>query len=366
MRYDEYSLKKLLNDLTSEYTGISEVYLFGSRLHRTRSTKSDVDLLIEVNESVLGEDIRDFALRECPALDFFLLDDGIATSCANGSRVRAKNKKELVRRLGAVKIWDISKGFLAVDVDWEFKVIKGMTPMMTTLVSSTPFPSKADAVAENMPIEVEVAQSTGWDTLSSHPIRIVAGSVTVACAITFTTIYQLRIVPLEREISNLQQELNKHTSNAQKESISTKTSIDRSNLAVVTNGNQNTVNVLKQNSIESFFKKLSIEKEINLPLLDFLSQPLEGNQIQQLALKPEYLSVDVLSQYNQYEIDKTTLKTIMRLKNSLLEINKKIAYLHQANNKMIQGNIQEIQSAVINFAQVSQISNESIALYDTL
>jgi hypothetical protein len=334
MRYDEYSLKKLLNDLTSEYTGISEVYLFGSRLHRTRSTKSDVDLLIEVNESVLGEDIRDFALRECPALDFFLLDDGIATSCANGSRVRAKNKKELVRRLGAVKIWDISKGFLAVDVDWEFKVIKGMTPMMTTLVSSTPFPSKADAVAENMPIEVEVAQSTGWDTLSSHPIRIVAGSVTVACAITFTTIYQLRIVPLEREISNLQQELNKHTSNAQ-------------NLAVVTNGNQNTVNVLKQNSIESFFKKLSIEKEINLPLLDFLSQPLEGNQIQQLALKPEYLSVDVLSQYNQYEIDKTTLKTIMRLKNSLLEINKKIAYLHQANNKMIQGNIQEIQSDVI-------------------
>ena len=103
-----------------------------------------------------------------------------------------------------------------------------------------------------------------------------------------------------------------------------------------------------------------------MPLLTFLSQHFEGNQIQELARNPKYLSVDVLSQYNQYEIDQTTLKTIMHLKNSLFEINKKIANLHEAYNKAIMSNSQEIQSAIIGFSQVSQISNECITLYNTL
>jgi len=139
MRYDTFSLKKIMGALTDDFKGVSEIYLFGSRLHRTRSTRSDVDLLINVDESVVGEDVRDFALRECPALDFFLIDRGVATSSANGSKVRAKNKKDLVTRLGAIKIWDRNKGFLPVDIDWDFNVIKGMNPMMTTLVSESRF-----------------------------------------------------------------------------------------------------------------------------------------------------------------------------------------------------------------------------------
>ncbi|WP_421654495.1 nucleotidyltransferase domain-containing protein [Microbulbifer harenosus] len=92
MRYDTYSLKKILTDLTNTFTGVTEVYLFGSRLHRTMSTRSDVDLLISVDKSVLAEDIRDFAIAECKALDFFLIDRGVATSCANGSKVRARTR----------------------------------------------------------------------------------------------------------------------------------------------------------------------------------------------------------------------------------------------------------------------------------
>ena len=204
-----------------------------------------------------------------------------------------------------------------------------------------------------------------WENLSKHPMRTVVGACITTCIATFNVIYQLRIIPLEREILNLQKELNNNNSNAQKEPGSIKTSIDRSHIAVVANGNGSTVNVLKQDSVESYFRKFSTEKEINLPLLTFLSQHFEGNQIQELARNPKYLGVDVLSQYNQYEIDQTTLKTIMHLKNSLLEINKKIANLHEAYNKTIMDNNQEIH-AIIDFSQVSQISNECIALYNTL
>ncbi len=209
MRYNTYSLKKLLAALTEKFKGVSEIYLFGSRLHRTRSTRSDVDLLINVDKSVVGEDVRDFALQECPALDFFLIDRGVATSCSNGSKVRARNKKDLVNRLGAIKIWDRSSVFLPVDIDWDFDVIKGMNPMMTTLVSFEPFPSKAEAISNDKPIETIAQSCSKWTTIKDHPIWIIA---IVACAVAvavFSATYQLRIVPLEREIADLKEEINK-------------------------------------------------------------------------------------------------------------------------------------------------------------
>ena len=205
MRYIEYSLKEILTKLTNTFSGISEIYLFGSRLHRTRSTRSDVDLLITVDPSILGEDIRDFALQECRALDFFLIDNGVATSCANSSKVTARSKRVLIQRLGALKIWSKNSGFLPVDIDWEFKVIKGSDFQMTTLLSSEPFPSKAEAVNDQIPILVEAAKKSKWASINEHPIWII---VVVACAVviaTYSIIYHLRIVPLEREISNLKE-----------------------------------------------------------------------------------------------------------------------------------------------------------------
>jgi len=205
MRYDTYSIRKLLGDLTEKFTGVSEVYLFGSRLHRTRSTRSDVDLLISVDSSVIGEDVRDFALGECPALDFFLIDNGVATSCANGSKVRSRSKKGLVASLGAVKIWDKSAGFLPADIDWEFHVIKGMNPMMTTLVSSSPFPSKADAVSYGEPLETDAKPISMWSRVKDHPIWVVAVVACAVAAITFKVTYEMRIVPLENEITSLKE-----------------------------------------------------------------------------------------------------------------------------------------------------------------
>lgn len=204
MKYDTYSIKKLLGNLTDRFSGISEIYLFGSRLHRTRSTRSDVDLLITVDKAVVGEDVRDFALEECSALDFFLIDGGVATSCANGSKVRGRSKKSLVKNLGAVKIWDKSLGFLPADIDWEFNVIKGMDPVMTTLISSTPFPSKAEAISEGNPSETVINNDSLWSNIKDHPIWVIAFVACATAAITFKATYELRIVPLEKEIINLE------------------------------------------------------------------------------------------------------------------------------------------------------------------
>ena len=207
MRYDTYSLKELLRKLTEKHNGISEVYLFGSRLHRTRSTRSDVDLLITVDETVIAEEVRDFALKECPALDFFLIEQGIATSCSNGTKVRSSNKKQLIKNLGAVKIWNKSKNFLNIDIDWDFKVIKGMEMIMSNLVTAEPYPSKAKAISEEPESATEGEPINPWSTVKEHPIWILSGVACAVAILTFGATYQMRIVPLEKEIKNLQTKL---------------------------------------------------------------------------------------------------------------------------------------------------------------
>ena len=202
-RYDVYSLREIIEDLRDELPGISEVYLFGSRRHRTRSTRSDVDILVQASGSTRPEEVRDFAINQCPALDIFLINGSIAISCANNSQVKGFNKGDLIRRLDAVLLWSENRGFSKADVDWEFQVIKGLKMMMTTLVTSTPYPSKADAIStlEHKPSAPKPLFK--WSDIRDHPISIIAFAVISACGITFATIYNTRIVPLEKQIDNL-------------------------------------------------------------------------------------------------------------------------------------------------------------------
>jgi predicted nucleotidyltransferase len=65
-RCDKYSLKTLLMELTTIFSGISELHIFGSRRHRTMSTRSDMDLLLVADRTVAPEDVRDFALSKEP------------------------------------------------------------------------------------------------------------------------------------------------------------------------------------------------------------------------------------------------------------------------------------------------------------
>lgn len=204
LRCDTYSLKSLILALKKECPGVKEAYIFGSRRHRTRSTRSDVDILLVVDDGTSPEDIRDFALRECPALDFFIIDGGSATSCANGSKVKGNSKKNLISRLDALPLWTAHKGFYSSDVDWEFEVIKGMNPMMTTLITSEPFPSKSEAISSLPHRSLESGDSNSWTSLKDHPIWIVASVAVASITITFLVIQSLRITPLLEKISELE------------------------------------------------------------------------------------------------------------------------------------------------------------------
>lgn len=151
-RCDRYNLKKLLGELTRQHPAISEIYIFGSRRYQTRSARSDVDLLVVTDRHVALEDVRDFTLESCRALDFFMVDGGTATSCANNSKVRASGKRSLVRTLNALPLWNREKGFDSTFQDWEFEVIKGYDPPLTSMISGVPFPSKSEAITSLKPI----------------------------------------------------------------------------------------------------------------------------------------------------------------------------------------------------------------------
>jgi len=207
-RYDVYSLRQIINDLRNELPGISEVYLFGSRRHRTRSTRSDVDILVQASASTRPEEVRDFAIEHCPALDIFLINGAIAISCANNSQVKGFNRGNLIRRLDAVLLWAENRGFTKADVDWEFQVIKGQNMMMTTLVTSVPYPSKAEAISTLECNPSVPKPSFKWSDIRDHPISIIAVAVVAACGLTFTAIYNTRIVPLEKQIEAINERNN--------------------------------------------------------------------------------------------------------------------------------------------------------------
>jgi predicted nucleotidyltransferase len=207
MRCDKYSLRKLLEKVAKEFPGVREAYIFGSRRHRTRSTRSDLDILILADGNTSSEELRDFALRECHALDFFLLDGSVATSCSNGSKVRGTSKRNLIERLDALPLWTAKKGFTDSDVDWDFEVIKGMNPIMTTLITSEPFPSKEKAISSIQGVSETSVTNSSWSSITRHPIVILATAVMGAAAATYAVINSTRIIPLQERIQTLEKNL---------------------------------------------------------------------------------------------------------------------------------------------------------------
>jgi hypothetical protein len=121
-----YNLKQLIELLLLRESAIEQIHLFGSRGYRTGSTRSDCDLLIEFDQTknLKSSDLRDFATVNCPALDFFLVTGGRATSCSNDSFVFAHSADELKSRLDAKLLWNKQTGFSASPFDddnWVFE-----------------------------------------------------------------------------------------------------------------------------------------------------------------------------------------------------------------------------------------------------
>lgn len=118
----KYNLKSLLEAIIIEQPGIREIYLFGSRAYRTCSTRSDCDLLLKMDKShVQSYRFQDFADENCPALDFFIAEEGKAVSCANHSFVQAASFAELVKKLDAIQLWSREGGFTQFEFDFESK-----------------------------------------------------------------------------------------------------------------------------------------------------------------------------------------------------------------------------------------------------
>jgi hypothetical protein len=159
-----------------------------------------VDILLEVSQGTRAEDVRDFAMAHCRALDFFLIEGASARSCANGSKVSGTSKRDLTRRLDAVEFWNTKNGFLVADIDWEFETLHGVQIPMTTLISARPFPSKAEAVSTLVSTDAPAPRAFA---LRDHPLAVAAASA-VATALVLAALFEsLRVAPLKERLDAL-------------------------------------------------------------------------------------------------------------------------------------------------------------------
>lgn len=100
-------LKELIRPLT-EIEKVEEIYIFGSRAHKTGSLRSDIDILVYAPEGVTQYEISKIIEKE-NALDIFETTNKTeARSFANDSRLRRDN---LIKTLDAILLWDRKNGF---------------------------------------------------------------------------------------------------------------------------------------------------------------------------------------------------------------------------------------------------------------
>ncbi len=132
---------------------------------------------------------------------------------------------------------------------------------------------------------------------------------------------------------------------------------------IINHGNNNIV-IINKKLNQQFCKQLQTEKSLNTQLLILLSKN-NPNYLQKLAYNPKYLTTNFINSFNIYQNidDKKTLSYLVELKTLLEDINNKIKKLHDANLDMLSGNLQSMQQAVFNFANVSNQAKRVLELY---
>lgn len=135
--FENYNLADIAVELVRSFPQISGLYLFGSRRYRTRSPRSDVDVLVVSTEHIRAVELVAVGNRICPALDLFIVEGGKGISSGNQSYVQADSLGELVNKLDAVEFWSIKAGpIVGADVDWKFRVQVGVEFVPSVLLSS--------------------------------------------------------------------------------------------------------------------------------------------------------------------------------------------------------------------------------------
>lgn len=151
----DIDLGNISDKLNERFPQIVRIYLFGSRRYKTRSHRSDIDLLIEFKDHVKQKDILEFSEELSPALDIFKLENGKATSFHNDSFIEYNDNEELLQNLNAVEIWNNKEGRQKADIDWIAKIDERASYPPTSLPNRNY--SESDLLDTNLS-ELEIGQ----------------------------------------------------------------------------------------------------------------------------------------------------------------------------------------------------------------
>jgi nucleoside phosphorylase len=102
-------LSEVIHQLSQAFPTLSEVHLFGSRLYKTGSVRSDIDLLVEFAPPFppIGQ-IGEWLAVE-PYVDLFVMHGNSATSAINGSQIVCASRSGLLEQLHASPLWREAK-----------------------------------------------------------------------------------------------------------------------------------------------------------------------------------------------------------------------------------------------------------------
>lgn len=103
------------------------VWIFGSRRYKTRSPRSDIDLLIQCSTKISQEQAREIWKLE-PYLDVFETTHGVAMSIVNGSQIAEPTLDGLIERLDATPLMDQGSWLTAADVHQAQTVLAERNP----------------------------------------------------------------------------------------------------------------------------------------------------------------------------------------------------------------------------------------------
>lgn len=168
MTFEAWDLKEIIFDLVAKSGSIEEVYLFGSRGHRTNSYRSDIDLLMYSPLALPAVLFGEWINTEYNPVDLFETNDHKnARSLVNGSAIHAA-EGTVEQKLNAVPLWSKANGFSNFN-HWIQQTIQGLTFAMTILptgnITSTAKRFIAELNAKKLPNTVigsdwaEIAES---------------------------------------------------------------------------------------------------------------------------------------------------------------------------------------------------------------
>jgi hypothetical protein len=137
-RHVTIDLREACKRLKEELPALQSIWIFGSRRHRTKSVRSDIDLLLCASEHLKCGEVRAAVLLINPALDTFIVEGGKATSCVNDSFVKAETFDQLTQKLDALCIWSHDSDGVDQTAPFLQELSKTTEYEMTTLDGSAP------------------------------------------------------------------------------------------------------------------------------------------------------------------------------------------------------------------------------------